>query len=34
MLCTHCGLPLEDAQERGDYNSYPHCSQNCKKHIF
>lgn len=34
MLCKHCGLPLEDAQERGDYKSCPHCSQNCKEHIF
>ena len=34
MLCKHCGLPLEDAQERGDYKSCPHCSQNCEEHIF
>ena len=31
MLCEHCELPLEDAQEYGDYKS---CSQNNKEHIF
>jgi hypothetical protein len=34
MLCKHCGLPLENAQERGGYKSCPHCSQNCEEHIF
>jgi len=34
MLCKHCGLPLENAQERGGYKSCPHCSQNYEEHIF
>ena len=34
MYCKHCKLPLEEAQERGDYKSCPHCSQNSGEHIF
>ena len=34
MLCKHCGLRLEDAQERGDYKSCPHCSKKSGEHIF
>lgn len=32
--CKHCGRPLNEAQERGDYKSCPHCSQNSDEHIF
>ena len=34
MNCKHCGRPLDEAQERGDYKSCPHCSQNSDEHIF
>lgn len=34
MLCKHCKLPLEEAQERGETKSCPHCSQNCGEHVF
>ncbi len=34
MLCKHCGLPLEIAQEVGNYKSCPHCSQKSAEHIF
>lgn len=35
MICKHCGLPLDEAQESGNYKSCPHCSQNDgTEHIF
>lgn len=34
MICRHCGLPLAEAQTRGDYKSCPQCSQRCGEHVF